>query len=541
MPPRSAHIAGRLKMTLFFGVFLAVGIFFFGIIAKDVLQIIAMNQWERVPAEILSASVVETGTSGKTYAIAVSYRYDWNGRPYTSERFHDSRETFSSYSEALKKISDLTPGAKTFCLLNPKNPAESVLRSRSPWLAALLLLPSVFILIGGAGLVSQWKPPSTRKQAVSGDSSGKSLWIARAVGLMFFLIGGGLLIFLILPLAIRAQASVKWVPTPCTILSSGVKSHKGENNTTYSVAVLYRYTVNGREYKSDAYGLMSSSTSGRASKEKITAQYPAGSEQTCHVNPQNPAEAVLKPGLGWEIPLFGFIPLVFLGIGLAIFAASWKQRPNMQVIPDAADPEATIELRPANTPIGRFASMAFFALLWNGITAVFLNIAIQGFSTKSPEWSLAFILIPFVVVGIGSLVATGYFGLALGNPRCRLRLTPGTLRPGTTPEVAWTITGAKWRLQRLHIILEGREEIVYRSGKSHVRKRGVFARLTAAEADGFPESAQGAATWNIPADVPLTFRAPHNKIIWTLKVHGDIPNRPDLNEEYEVAMIAGKP
>jgi hypothetical protein len=49
----------------------------------------------------------------------------------------------------------------------------------------------------------------------------------------------------------------------------------------------------------------------------------------------------------------------------------------------------------------------------------------------------------------------------------------------------------------------------------------------------------GSVALRIPRDAMHTFEAPHNKVIWTLKVQGDVKWWPDF--EYEFPMLAGPP
>jgi hypothetical protein len=47
----------------------------------------------------------------------------------------------------------------------------------------------------------------------------------------------------------------------------------------------------------------------------------------------------------------------------------------------------------------------------------------------------------------------------------------------------------------------------------------------------------GRARLMIPPGTMPTFRSEHNKILWTLRVRGDIPRWPDIKEEYEITVL----
>ena len=115
--------------------------------------------------------------------------------------------------------------------------------------------------------------------------------------------------------ALKVLAAKSWQPTPCTIVSSQVRSHAGDDSTTYSVEVLYTYTYNGWEHKSNRYQFLDGSTGGYAEKERIVRRPPPLTRTVCYVNPKDPAEAVLNGDFNHEY-LFGFAPLLFVAVGL---------------------------------------------------------------------------------------------------------------------------------------------------------------------------------------------------------------------------------
>ena len=394
-----------------------------------------------------------------------------------------------------------------------------------------------------------WIPFSTRPRPLSSQRSPGQSWGFWIGGVLFTLVGAAVLVLWFMPALSRSLASSKWTDTPCTVISSRVKSHKDKDGTTYSVDVFYRYKVNGKEFKSNAYGHFGGSSSGYESKAKVIAKYPAGSQRVCYVNPENPAEAVLKPGMGWEV-LLGLIPFAFLGIGLFLLRAGWKQTRPSRVSstgpltgpltgPAASDRSPGL-LKSQSSPLAKFLGILLFVLVWNGVVSVFVWEVIDGFRSGSPNWFLAIFMTPFVVIGLGGVGMLGHAVLALFNPRCRLQVTPSVLQPGMMPEVSWTTSGASGRLQRLRIVLEGREEAVYRRGTSSVTDRHTFARIPVADVANGLEMTQGEARFQVPEGVPPSFQAGNNRIIWTLRIYGEIPRWPDVHEEFEVTMTGGK-
>jgi len=131
----------------------------------------------------------------------------------------------------------------------------------------------------------------------------------------FFLVAGLVATWLLLlrPL-LRVCDARHWPATPCRVVSSQVRSHSDSDGTTYSVHIVYRYTINGRQYQSDCYDFMSGSSSGYESKAAIVRRHPPGKETVCYVNPRDPSDAVLERRFTpWM--LFGLLPLIFVGVG----------------------------------------------------------------------------------------------------------------------------------------------------------------------------------------------------------------------------------
>src|SRR5258706_12204589 len=127
---------------------------------------------------------------------------------------------------------------------------------------------------------------------------------------LFFSMGLAFFYFTTLRPAMQSLAARSWQDMTCTVLSSRV----GEHGNTYSVDVVYTYSIDGRAYQSNRYGFLAGSSSGRAGKEEIVARYPSGARVSCWVDPAHPDQAVLNRDPSAE-GLFGLIPLVFLIIG----------------------------------------------------------------------------------------------------------------------------------------------------------------------------------------------------------------------------------
>src|SRR5262245_9530536 len=116
------------------------------------------------------------------------------------------------------------------------------------------------------------------------------------MALAFLLLGGVLCYFFFVRPAQRILAARTWQEVPCTIVESSVQTHSDEDGSTYSVNVVFTYSVDGSEYRSDRYKFMGGSSSGYDSKAKVVAALPAGTRTTCWVNPADPTDAVVNRG-----------------------------------------------------------------------------------------------------------------------------------------------------------------------------------------------------------------------------------------------------
>jgi hypothetical protein len=270
---------------------------------------------------------------------------------------------------------------------------------------------------------------------------------------------------------------------------------------------------------------------------------PPGSQTVCYVEPSAPHNAVLVRGLGWEAAI-GLLPLAFIAVGSAIFFAG-RAKKGHSVTPVLTGSEALMEtgpreLKPRVAPVAKFIGIVFAAVFWNGIVSVFLFHLADEWRQGHQPWFLTIFLIPFVLAGVGFLVAVLYSLLSLANPKPVMSLTPGVLTPGCSFEVAWRLKGSAGRLRNLTVFLEGREEATYRRGTDSVTDRHVFARFLIATAENPLEIAQGSVRRNLPPGVPPGFAAENNKLLWSLRVQGKIGLWPDLSEEFDVPVAVAQ-
>ena len=116
--------------------------------------------------------------------------------------------------------------------------------------------------------------------------------------------------------------------------------------------------------------------------------------------------------------------------------------------------------------------------------------------------------------------------LRLFNPRVQLMTDPAGIRPGTTVEVGWRVSGGLTRLKRLVVALVAVEN------PTGPRAYGAVyhVRLPVAEKWEAPEIRLGQVNFSVPDSTP-----DRSDWHWFLWVHGDVPWWPDIDEEFVIS------
>ncbi len=342
-----------------------------------------------------------------------------------------------------------------------------------------------------------------------------------------------------------------WEATPCRVVSSRVAESSDSDGSTYRVDITYTYVVEGGVIRGSRYDFTVGSTSGYDGKAAVVARYPPGTQATCWVNPANRTESVLSRDFS-PTYLIGLFPLIFVAAGAGGMVWAFKNaRGNrrMQTVEGLAGPRTSPfgvdlppdarqarVLKPQLSPVGKLVGLIFVALFWNGIVSIFVFVVIGQWRSGKPEGCLTAFLVPFVLIGLGLIYAVLRQFLVLFNPRLELTLSRGALAPGEPALLQWKIDGKAERVQRLKVVLEGREEATYRRGTDTVTDKEVFATIPVVDTDQAMQIAQGSARIEVPDDTVPSFSADRNKIVWTLKATCDIPGWPDSDDEYEIVV-----
>jgi hypothetical protein len=313
---------GKVLGSLFFLPFLAMGLWFAGLMIYSFFGMVGTYLWDETECVIVNSEVEENpDSSSEAYRFKVAYTYSVEGRRYTDDTYRFDYSGSSDPAEA-RRLADRYPaGSRAVCYVNWNDPSSAMLRRPSLWVYLAFPLPLLFVAVGAIGLYSLWNPRQAGERIGGGvDRAFRRVGpqgCMTAFFLVFFLAGAGFSLFFLRP-AVKVLQAKSWQATPCTIVRSEVRTHPSsdsDSGPTYSVDVLYSYTFNGREYKSSQYQFLGGSTGGYTDKERIVRRLPPLTRTTCYVNPEDPTEAVMNRDFNSEYA-FGLVPLLFMLIGL---------------------------------------------------------------------------------------------------------------------------------------------------------------------------------------------------------------------------------
>ena len=546
-------VAGRIFMSLFFAVFLGMGLFFVYMISQDFREALATRSWTPTQA-VVTLSETSPGSNGD-HEFHIRYSYPFNGTTYVSNSYDKPAKdgTTSDDFADLQKLAMQYPVDATLTVyVNPANPQQSVVVRRSLWSGFAMLFPMVFVLIGAGGIYFTWRGKSSQDkptaavaaQAVRSKNAGRG--IVTLLGVIFTAVGLIVGYFLVVRPLLHVQSAKAWPAVAAKVISSDVVSHHSDDGTTYSIDIVYEYVINDQTFRSNRYDFISGSSSGYDGKRAIVRKHPAGKRINVFVNPADPTDAVIVRDMTSGF-LIGLVPAVFFlaGVGM-LFGASrmgkgkkgeagpaWLPRTGAT---DAA-PDGEMELKRSSSPFGKLMGITLFAVIWNGITSVFVYKAVTSHLEGDPEWFLTFFIIPFVLIGLGTLCGVVYCFLAMFNPKLVLRVNTASPAVGDSLVIDWMLEGRADRISHLTISLEAEERATYRRGTDTVTDKHTLYSETLYETSDLAAIMQGGRVEAlIPADAMHSFDASNNKIIWELKCHGDIRRWPDVNDAYNLVV-----
>ena len=369
--------------------------------------------------------------------------------------------------------------------------------------------------------------------------------------LIFAVVGGAILWFLLLRPVMKVAAARSWAPVPCTVVESRVDESSSDDGTTYRPLIIAAYAQDGTDFRAPYDFSGNVYSGGYEGKAEIVARYPVGARTTCYVNPENPAESVISRDLtgSYFFGLFGLFFFLPGAIGVFWVLSGGANRgvsgppPAVRLDPGAPfgltnpqgdDAHGAVELKPRATPLRKLTGLLFASLVWNGIVWTIAWFAV--IRTQEREGCVVAFLALFALIGLLLIYSTLRQFLVLFNPRPRLTLSPGSLTRGEVAYLQWRLTGATGGARRLHVTLEGKEEVRYRRGTDTHTETKSFATIPLVDTTDSYQMLSGSTSFAVPSDALPSFASENNKVIWSIKAQLEIANWPDSDEEFEILV-----
>ena len=139
-----------------------------------------------------------------------------------------------------------------------------------------------------------------------------------------------------LPKYLRAKKSSQWPSTPGTITYSHIRVVRIRRSRGYLGDIQYRYRVGATDYVGSRMSFARNHVAAAEAWQNALAAYPVGKTVPVYYDPQNPASAVLEPGLVGELNLLYKMDLFFIaafGGGLLVALYKFREPATMEPVP----------------------------------------------------------------------------------------------------------------------------------------------------------------------------------------------------------------
>lgn len=372
-------------------------------------------------------------------------------------------------------------------------------------------------------------------------------------GLPFFAVGV-FMIGLIVRTLQEARAMRAWPTTPATVLATDLETHRdSDGDVTRRVTARYRYQVAGQSYESTRVGLHSGSDNlgsyHEQWHERLQVSLQTETPLPAHVNPLDPAQAVLDPEPRTGMLLFqGMFGIVFGGAGAGLMIAGLRsgrgsRKLRLARLQHPAEPWMWRDdwaNRQAVPSSGSGAwGLAFMAVFWNLISWPMVVLFLPKLMQEGNVVGYFFLLFPLV----GILLAVA----AVKAVRSWRRFRLAELHFQAVPILLGGELVAGLRLperlqprQGLALALRCLRKEVHGSGK-HRRVTEVTLwedkQVAPAQSSRDPTSSLWPVHFLVPYDQPPSDTEPGAQdIVWRLHATAQVDG-PDLDLTFEIPVF----
>jgi hypothetical protein len=396
---------------------------------------------------------------------------------------------------------------------------------------------------------------------------------------VFLLLGCGGLVWMLADFVVPEwRVNHEFVETECRVVKTRiVEKDFGDEGRLYRPEIQIQYEIGGVEYQDWHYDIRGTFSSGQANAQGILDRFELYSARhrtyPCWYDPANPSVAVLVRRSGWVTWLIFTVPISFIMIGASglihvllhwgksaerqslmtqrvgqgdLFEADGAGRPPYPTVPQGADmtnsPGTKLKFRlpMATSPGWALFGKLTLCIVWNGMVAALVTMAIRGYLAGKPDWLLTLLIVLFAAIGVWAIVVlVRQLLVTTGIGPTLVEVSDHPLCPGGEYRVFLSQSG--WlTVNRLRVLLVCEEVATYRQGTdTRTETREVF-RKELFRRDSF--EIRGGMPLECEIDLKLqrsamhSLAANHNEIAWTLVVEADVAGWPECKRTFPVIV-----
>ncbi len=403
--------------------------------------------------------------------------------------------------------------------------------------------------------------------------------VGEALVLAFFLaLGTGFTIALLkMPILPEWRVNHDFVETTGVVTDLYVGQRSEGDGPGYRAEVRVRYNAGGQPHEAWTYDITYDTSwaysSDRASRQALIDQFERGQTCPCWYDPQDPDTVVVVRGYsGWLWSLL-VVPAAFVvigGGGLVYTLLQWGKTPEhlaatsqlaarLELLDESAatakdfpnvprdanltnSPGTRLKYRlPINAGDGwKLATAALVALVWNGIVAALIVIAVrQALTEQSFIWLLLFI-VPFLAGGIALVwFVVRRVLIATGVGTTQLEISNHPLLPGRRYDL-WLSQAGRTTMKSLRVDLVCEESATFLQGtdtRTHTRRvfeQPIFERQGFDIPPGLSFEQQ--CRIEVPPHAMHSFQADHNAVQWKFVVRGEAGDWPVFERSFPIVV-----
>jgi hypothetical protein len=346
-----------------------------------------------------------------------------------------------------------------------------------------------------------------------------------------------------------------YAPAACVVRGKRVSTVKVERGG-FRPEFLMRFTLPDGEYETWGYDGGGFIAASRDGCQAVLGQFDVDGEYACWYDPIDPSQAVLVRGYTFSAWLRLLLPLPLLvvgGGGLALIVVQWGKSAERRAAharrgdPLAAHPDRNGESRPFPTvpdgaaltnspgtrlrfrlpparPGWRLWSLSAAFLVWNGVLAVLIAMALGSAGDGASRWLMLAAVTPFLTAGAWmAFILLKKIVEALRVGPTIVEISDHPWHPGGT-FTAFASQAGKLRLASWRVLLVCEEEATFSQGTNkrtesrRVYERELCRRERATVNSRTPLEAECEIV--VPANAMHSFESGHNRIRWQLVVTG---------------------